>query len=107
MIVFLIYCVPCSLIGMFLAAMLTANSYTRKGHVIGFILITLIVTAFFAAGFTVEYYQDEQIWNGGICPDCRGNYEFVNASHYRGHTAYYWECDGCGAIIETSSNMKE
>lgn len=97
---FLIYCIPCALIGVFLALLITAGSKTKAGHIIGFIVLSLVLTAIFAGMFTLEYMGDENTWNDGKCEICGGSYDFVNASRYRNHTTYYYECDSCGYIIE-------
>lgn len=104
--VFLIYCIPCAIIGMFIATLITAGAKTKWGHALGFIIISLILTAVFAGGFTAEYYGEQRTWNDGRCADCGGYMEFTNATKYRGRTTYYWACEDCGHIIETVTRMR-
>lgn len=102
---FLVYCIPCSLIGMFMAGMITAGAKSKAGHIIGFILVSVIITAIFAGMFTMEWNGDQNTWNEGQC-ECGGSYEFANASRYRNSTTYYWACDTCGHIIQTHHPMR-
>ena len=97
---FLVYCIPCAIIGMFMALLITAGSKTKVGHAVGFIILSLVLTAFFAGMFTLEHMGDESTWNNGKCIICGGEYNFVNADRYRNHTTYYYECEDCGHIIE-------
>lgn len=104
--IFLIYCIPCSLIGAFIATMIAAGAKTKRGKVISFIILTTVITAVCAGGFTLEHRADERNWNNGTCPWCNGEYHFVNASRYRNHTTYYYECDTCGDILELGRAMR-
>lgn len=104
--VFLMYCIPCIPVGLFLALLIMSGIKKKLPRIVGTLLLAAALTALFAGGFTLEDYGDRREWNGGQCPYCGGKYEFVNASRYRNNTTYYYECDNCGDIIETGRSMK-
>lgn len=105
MALFLIFCIPCSLIAMFLAAMIAAGTKTKKGWWVAFLLATLILTPLFGGMFYLEQSANQTAWNDGRC-SCGGAWEFVSASRYRNYENYYWECDTCKKIIKTTSLMR-
>lgn len=52
-------------------------------------------------------HQGELKWyNNGICTECQGVLEFINASRYRSSTTYYYQCDKCGRILEFQTKMQ-
>lgn len=72
------------------------------------LLIALVFTSLgllMAFGINLEHSSDIKNYNDGVC-SCGGHYEFVNASRWRSSTTYYYECDICGHVLETSSAMK-
>ena len=46
------------------------------------------------------------LFNDGVCGKCeQGEWQFVNASHYKRATYYYYECPVCHNVIETTQPM--
>lgn len=103
--VFLIYCIPCSLVGIFLGIMVAAGAKTKKGWWASFLLTALIATSVIAGGFTGEYYSDRDDWNGGNCP-CGGEWQLVNVQKYKGSTHYFYECGTCSDVIDLTNNPR-
>lgn len=105
--IFLIYfgiCTP--LIGTFFAAMFTCGMKGWK-KVLAFIAISALFGALIAGMFWLEEDENERRWNDGKCPVCAEPWDFVNASRNRNSgTTYYWDCPECGAIIQTTSQMR-
>lgn len=100
MTLFLIYCIPCSIIGLFLGGMFACGARTKVGRVVTLLATTIIFTVIFAGGFTLEAHGDEKAWNNGIC-SCGGEFHFTNATKQKNLTYYYYECDTCGYVLET------
>lgn len=44
--------------------------------------------------------RDIHEWNDGICSDCGGHYQFVEAIGHRRGTSYLYGCDKCENRIE-------
>lgn len=103
--IFLIYCVPSLPIGILIAAMVSNGTKTKMKHIIKFALATVVITAFCAGEFTLNEFEEQKIWNNGICT-CGGEYKFINGSRYRNTTTYYYECDNCGDVLELQRHMK-
>ena len=70
-----------------------------KAILISIGVLTILVGIIYL-GCAAEQYENEKIYNDGICTDCGGNYEFVSAAKYKNTTYYYYVCDDCGKIIE-------
>lgn len=102
---FLIYFIVLSpTVGLFLAAMITVS---MKGLCRFFwtVIIAIMIGTIFAGGFTLGAVEEERIWNDGYC-NCGGEWEFRNAARSRNVTRYYWECNSCKSIIETTYNFR-
>lgn len=103
--VFLLYCIPFSLVGIFLGILVASGAKNKKGWWISFLLTALIATTVIAGGFTCEYYGDQDTWNGGHC-ECGGDWRLVNVQRYKGVTRYYYECETCLNLIELTNNPR-
>lgn len=69
-----------------------------------FVMMVILLTGLVISEGTKA---DEKNWNHGICTSCGGALQFKSASHYNVRvTYYYWECDNCGHIVETITNMR-
>lgn len=98
---FLTYCLICSLIGLPLGAIISGLASTKIGKAVSFLAVSIISIAFLAGMFTLVEYENEKAWNGGIC-SCGGEYRFINATKDKLITYYFYECDNCGYIFESS-----
>lgn len=97
--------IACAMIGAFFGAIF---SYPiRKWQVR---LIVIVICAFLLGGVaTWQAYKETQsatdAWNNGYC-QCGGKRRLVDVTRIRnGSTTYYWECDKCYAIFETTRNF--
>ncbi len=70
------------------------------------ILAWLLSVAICGFALGSSAYKSKQnavdVWNNGVCDNCCGTYEFVNASRGRHKTFYYYQCDTCGQILEST-----
>lgn len=103
--VFLIYCVPVSLVGIFLGVLIAAGAKTKVGWWVSFLITATIATVVIAGGFTLEYYGDRDAWNEGHC-QCGGSWELVNVQKYKGATHYFYECGNCSDVIDLTNNPR-
>lgn len=54
-----------------------------------------------------EYMQiDADIWNGGICTECGGNYEYVETIPHSSYIQYKYECNNCHYGISTETDFR-
>lgn len=44
--------------------------------------------------------------NNGICTECGGQYEFIQAVGHKYDTSYIYKCNECGKIIEVDELIK-
>ncbi len=73
---------------------------------------TIIIS--FAFGFGVsgllclEHQANVDTWNNGYCEECGGEWHLVDVvkSRNNGGTRYYWECEDCYNIIDTTTRFK-
>lgn len=76
------------------------------GSKIGGAIVCLL---FWFATAGVMYFEDKrdnEMWNGGICSVCEGEYNFSGASESRTSHHYYYTCDDCGHTIKINQLMK-
>lgn len=70
------------------------------------ILTTTIFASIFGGCFFVEDVRDTNNWNNGYCPNCGIHWSFKGGTRYRTTTEYYYECENCHTVIETSHIMR-
>lgn len=63
-------------------------------------LIGIAFSFFFSGAFYLDHESDAHLWNDGTCPKCQQEWQFVNATHGKNTTYYYWQCSNCKDIIE-------
>ena len=78
---------------------------TRDNKIGGAIACPLFWLAISGAMYA-ENKWDNEMWNNGICPMCKGEYNFSGATKYRTSHHYYYTCDDCGHTIEINQLMK-
>lgn len=64
------------------------------------LLIGIAFSFFFSGAIHLDHASNANIWNDGNCPNCQQEWQFVNASHGKNTTFYYWQCPNCKDIIE-------
>ena len=86
-----------SCIGLFVAAFAHLEGIKKR---ITIILIAIATGTLFSFMYYVNYIANEKVWNNGVCVECDGKLEFINASHTKYNNRYYYKCDNCGNVIE-------
>lgn len=73
-------------------------------------ITAILATAFFAGIFGgclfIDTTRDDNNWNDGYCPDCGTHWVFKGGTRYKFSTEYYYECENCHTVIETSHIMR-
>lgn len=71
-----------------------------------FIVFSIITVLFFCVGFAkLDFEEAKNVYNNGY-HECGGEWIFKNASRSGVYTYYYFECDNCGMILETTYNFR-
>lgn len=94
-------------IGLFFALICTVGIENTIVKIIVTIILAIVFSSLLVGVCYLEDKADKDNWNNGICSQCGGSLDFKNASRYKGRTTYFWECEECGYIIETTKNMRE
>ena len=82
----------------------------EKSHPVARLMAGILISCALGYGMVgaiiAEHNADKKAWNNGYCYICGNEMEFVNASHGRyGTVYYYWYCDKCGHTLELTSNF--
>ena len=64
---------------------------------LSFTIILIIVIIIF---LFVRKIIGANIYNNGICTNCSGSYQFVQAIGHQASTDYMYKCNKCGQAIE-------
>lgn len=69
-------------------------------------MIIVMITSFLIGVIVIciIFYKPQH--NHGICTDCGGQYEFVQAVGHHLDTSYIYKCNKCGKIIEVDEIIK-
>ena len=77
----------------------------KHENLITTIIMIGIVTFFVSiAVICIIFYKPQH--NDGICKECGGQYEFVQAVGHKFDTSYIYKCNKCGKIIEVDDLIK-
>lgn len=54
-----------------------------------------------------SYVQiDANIWNNGICSECRGHYEYIDTIPHSSYIQFKYECNKCNHTITTETDFR-
>lgn len=76
----------------------------RRKRIIACICV-FIVSFGITSLFFIGQAGETERWNGGICVDCGGIYEFSGASE-RLDTKFYYTCNNCGHTVQFTQIMR-
>ena len=70
--------------------------------VIGIILmiILLVMLGLFAGIYNEK--AELEAYNNGVCKQCGGKYEYLQAIGHKDYTTYLYKCRQCGKMLELS-----
>ena len=76
---------------------------------VGKVFVSIILLVLFGSAIGgmmgLDASAQEEIWNDGKCKICGESLHFVNASHSKSVTHYFYLCDNCGNIVETTTKF--
>lgn len=67
---------------------------------IAIIIVIVMVFAIMAILQNITEKRDIKKWNNGICTECGGKYEYLEAVGHKYDTDFIYRCNQCGKIIE-------
>lgn len=70
----------------------------------GIIMASIIILFIIIAVICIISHKPQH--SNGICTECGGQYEFVQAVGHKFDTSYIYKCNECGKIIETDYLIK-
>lgn len=82
----------------------------KTSHPVVRLLVGILISSALGYGMVgtiiADHNANKKAWNDGYCSVCGNEMKFVNASHSRyGTVYYYWYCDKCGYTLELTSNF--
>ena len=95
------------LIGLPIGLIFAIERDTWRGKVLSFIICYSI---FFGVGVLLglDYANDCDTFNNGVCAQCGGDYRMSGATKTRmGSETFYYTCQDCGRTIETNCLMNK
>ena len=82
---------------------------TKMTSTVGKVLVSIILLVLFGSiiggMMGLDASAQEEIWNDGKCKVCGESLHFVNASRSKSVTHYFYLCDNCGNIVETTTKF--
>ena len=75
-------------------------------------LVTVILALAIGFGISgllcLEEQANVKAWNNGHCEECGGELHLAGTTKSRnnGSTRYYWECEECNNLIDTTRNFR-
>ena len=95
------------IIGLPICLIVAMGQDTWRGKVLSFIICYSI---FFGVGVLLglDYANDCDTFNNGVCVQCGGEYRMSGATKTRmGSETFYYTCQDCGLTIETNCLMNK
>lgn len=95
-------------VGAFMSLIITSGMRDGWKKNIVAIIIALAIGFGISGLLTLEEKGNVMVWNNGHCTECNGEWHLVDVvkSRTNGGTRYYWECENCYNVIDTTRNFK-
>ena len=68
------------------------------------LFITLLIGTLIGSALYFDWAGDESEWNDGKC-ECGGNWNLFDITDYRNNTTYYYQCEECEKLFESSHHF--
>lgn len=79
-------------------------SSTVLGIIVFFVLIAVVFTTMVGIDKILDNNAINE-YNNGICRECGGHYEYLQAVGHYGETGYIYICNGCRRSLELPKYM--
>lgn len=97
----IVFAVSTLTIGLWFGLFISAD-YHGIGRAILTIVVAILMGLIFTYVGTNDIRQDTKNWNDGYCNNCGNSWTLLNVSKNSGNTTYFYTCDNCGSLIETT-----
>jgi formate dehydrogenase maturation protein FdhE len=98
------------IVGLFMSLCIVNTTEMRDGWKKNLVTIVLALAIGFGISglMTLEHQANVETWNDGYCEECGGEWHLVDVvkSRTNGGTRYYWECEDCYNLIDTTTKFK-
>lgn len=74
----------------------------EEGIVIGLIVVVILGVIFATFAVICSERAKVEEYNNGVCKQCGGKYEYLQAIGHRDYTTYLYRCRQCGKMLELS-----
>ena len=74
----------------------------EDGIIIGILVVIAFVFIFGLFGVICSERTKVEKYNNGICNQCGGKYEYLQAIGHSDYTTYLYKCQQCGKMLELS-----
>jgi hypothetical protein len=74
----------------------------EDGIIIGILVVIALVFIFGLFGVICSERTKVEEYNNGICKQCGGKYEYLQAIGHEDYTTYLYRCRQCGKMLELS-----
>ena len=95
-------------VGGFMSLIFTSGMRDGWKKAVVAIIVSLAIGFGLSGLFALEEKGNVMAWNNGHCTECNGEWHLVDVvkSRNNGGTRYYWECENCYNVIDTTRNFK-
>lgn len=96
------------IVGVFMALMLTSGMRDGWKRNVATIIVALVIGFGISGLLCLEEQANVKAWNNGHCEECGGEWHLAGTTKSRnnGSTRYYWECEECNNLIDTTRNFR-
>ena len=96
------------IVGVFMALLLTNGMKDGWKRNVVTIIIALAIGFGIGGLLTLEEQANVKTWNNGHCEECGGEWHLAGVTKSRNNssTRYYWECEECNNLIDTTRNFR-
>lgn len=97
-------------VGVFMSICIMGTVEMREGWLRKVITVILALAIGFGISglLCLEEQANVKAWNNGHCEECGGEWHLAGTTKSRnnGSTRYYWECEECNNLIDTTRNFR-
>jgi hypothetical protein len=98
------------IVGLFMSLCIVNTTEMRDGWKKNLVTIILALAIGFGISglLCLEEQANAKVWNNGHCEECGGEWHLAGTTKSRnnGSTRYYWECEECNNLIDTTRNFR-
>ena len=93
-------------ISLILSGMFTLGIENRLVSALATIISAAVLSVIFSGLFVLHLNNEIDKWNDGVCPKCGTEWRLMDIEKRHQDEHYYYICDNCKELIETTTYMK-